>query len=87
MPRLDGNGPMGMGAGTGRGLGTCEGRRSNTLGYGRRGNFPGQGRGFRMRRNYLQVDNNYVSNKEMLISEREYLESRLTEIDKEIEKL
>lgn len=85
MPRLDGTGPMGMGAKTGRGLGTCEGRRVSAFGFGRRGNFSGQRRGFRMRRNYLPED--YVDNKETLISEREYLQSRLEEIDKQIEKL
>ena len=85
MPRLDGSGPMGQGAGTGRGLGVCDGRRTSVFGLGRRGSFFGQGRGFRMRRNY--IPNDYVVNNESLISERDYLKSRLDEIDKEIEKL
>ncbi|MDD2682223.1 MAG: DUF5320 domain-containing protein, partial [Bacilli bacterium] len=52
MPRLDGSGPMGQGAGTGRGLGICEGRRTSEFRIGRRRSFFGLGRGFRMRRNY-----------------------------------
>ncbi|MDD2258893.1 MAG: DUF5320 domain-containing protein [Bacilli bacterium] len=85
MPRLDGSGPMGQGAGTGRGLGICEGRRTSEFRIGRRRSFFGLGRGFRMRRNYYA--NDYVDSKESLISEREYLKSRLDDIDKEIEKL
>jgi len=42
MPRFDGTGPMGQGAGTGRGLGPCGG--GIRQGWGYRGNY---GFGFR----------------------------------------
>lgn len=83
MPRLDGSGPMGQGAGTGRGLGPCEGIRQSLLSQGRglRG-----GRGLGQRRNYLLNETN-VNNKELLIARRDNLKTRLEEIEKEIEKL
>lgn len=83
MPRLDGSGPMGQGAGTGRGLGTCEGKRQSPLSQARglRG-----GRGLGQRRNYLLNETN-VNNKELLIARRDNLKTRLEEIEKEIEKL
>jgi len=45
MPRMDGTGPMGMGAATGRGLGICTGAYTNRANYVRRGR--GLGMGFR----------------------------------------
>ncbi len=55
MPRLDGTGPMGQGAMTGRGIGNCQGNQQKLgVGYGRcngnrngRGNRQGFGFGFR----------------------------------------
>ncbi|HBR80420.1 MAG: hypothetical protein UX09_C0032G0007 [Candidatus Uhrbacteria bacterium GW2011_GWE2_45_35] len=56
MPRLDGTGPLGKGAKTGRGLGRCGKNQPNDLTL-----RPGQGLGLRRR---LSVDNQDTDPKE-----------------------
>lgn len=86
MPRGDGTGPMGSGAMTGRGLGTClqastaaygAGMRRG-LGQGCRGGF---GRGFGMNQNSTKTQ------KEILENQREILKSRLDIIDAKLGEL
>jgi hypothetical protein len=56
MPRMDGTGPMGKGAMTGRGNGNCQGNQQRLgVGYGkcnRNGNGQGMGFGFRHGQNF-----------------------------------
>lgn len=56
MPRMDGTGPMGKGAMTGRGNGNCQGNQKRLgVGYGkcnRNGNGQGMGFGFRHGQNF-----------------------------------
>ncbi len=52
MPRMDGTGPMGKGAMTGRGNGNCQGNQKRLgVGYGK-GNGQGMGFGFRHGQNF-----------------------------------
>ncbi|MBM7561646.1 DUF5320 domain-containing protein [Fusibacter tunisiensis] len=82
MPRRDGLGPMGQGAMTGRGLGTC-GKGTGVTGYGL-----GSGRGFgcfrgfgRGNRRGLSRWNAGFSDQELLEEEKILLKNRLAEIE------
>jgi hypothetical protein len=86
MPGRDGRGPIGMGPMTGRGFGLCShsyhGRR-NCLG---RGFGPGYGArfGFGYGPGYFMQD---VTEKEFLKKQKEYLESQIRLLEKELEDL
>ena len=54
MPRLDGTGPMGLGSGSGRGMGNCGGGGLRRGGCGRWGGF-GMGRRFYSPKNELSA--------------------------------
>jgi len=77
MPRRNGTGPLGQGAMTGRGMGPCNGQRTNyARGYGR-----GMGMG-----NGLGRSNFYATpTKEDLQVEKENLQRRIEEINKTLE--
>ncbi|OGZ32457.1 MAG: hypothetical protein A2V69_02455 [Candidatus Portnoybacteria bacterium RBG_13_40_8] len=60
MPRLDGTGPMGYGAGTGRGFGPC------CSGLGR-----GLGRGYGFRRTWTKQDEKTALEEEVKILKEE----------------
>ena len=85
MPRRDGTGPMGAGSTTGRGLGVCAGMNTGKYGAGmgpglgcRRGSGGGFGRSF--------AANQAVSMpKEHLQAQKDVLQRRLEEIDKQLE--
>lgn len=77
MPRRDGTGPTGQGAMTGRGLGYCATGRPLARNFGR-GMRLGRGFGY----NYGYVAND----KESLKAEKEYLQNRINDIDKELNK-
>lgn len=88
MPRRNGMGPMGIGPMTGRGMGYCRREYSGNMGYGyglghgRRmgcGYGPGYGRG--MGAYALSPE----EEKAMLEEERDYLKSRLDEVDRVLE--
>ena len=56
MPRMDGTGPTGQGAKTGRGLGPCGSGAANSQGRGLgMGRGAGAGAGFRSRRSAVDV--------------------------------
>ena len=84
MPRRNGMGPGGMGPMTGRGMGYCRSRRyyGRCMGYGY---GPGYGRGI----GYGEGIGTYVlspeDEKAVLEEERDYLKSRLDEVDKLLE--
>ncbi len=89
MPGRDRTGPTGAGAMTGRGMGLCSG--ADTVRYGaglraglglacRRGFGCGFGRGF-------AVNRAATNEKELLAEQREFLQSRLEVIDKQLENL
>ncbi|NLY71548.1 MAG: DUF5320 domain-containing protein [Clostridiales bacterium] len=95
MPRGDGTGPMGDGPMTGRGLGFCSG--SDVLKYGaglglglglglaqKFGIGRGLGRGVRTSRLTSKTRKEKI---EMLKKEREILQKRLKDIDKQLKKL
>lgn len=84
MPRMDGTGPMGQGAGTGRGMGPCGGGQA----YGRRG--VGRGRGFGWRRFWGYYPAPSPSKKEegeMLLEEAEILEEDLKAVKARLDQL
>ncbi len=76
MPRFDGTGPMGYGAGTGWGIGPCGGG----CGWER-----GIGRGFRRFWGYRMPVMTAKEKKEYLKEEAEALKKELKAIEKEIE--
>jgi hypothetical protein len=88
MPRFNGTGPRGLGAGTGRGLGPCGGGQS----YGRRGLGQGLGlrRGFGWR-NFGGYYSSQAPTKEeetnMLSEEAEVLKEELKVIKSRLEEL
>ena len=97
MARRDGTGPLGRGAMTGRGLGICSGVNAVRYGAGfgaglglgyacRRGMGMGLGRGLGL--NYVvdQPQSN-LTQKELLMEQKELLANRLDIIDKELENL
>jgi len=71
MPRYDGSGPGGMGAGTGRGLGPCG--LGSRQGFGR-----GCGRGYGFRR-WTKQDETVA-----LKEEKDILKNELKEVEKEL---
>ncbi|MGE4354528.1 MAG: DUF5320 domain-containing protein [Oscillospiraceae bacterium] len=90
MPRRDGTGPMGFGAGTGRGLGPCTGKNAVKYGAGlgfgfglslacRHGLRGGFGRGFAAR---LTPSG---SRKAILLAQKDVLQGQISAIDKQIE--
>jgi hypothetical protein len=92
MPGRDGTGPLGAGAGTGRGFGPCVGASAIKYGAGvglglglglacRRGFRRGFGRGF------IGNRASSLTNKELLQEQRSALQSRLEEIDKHLNNL
>ena len=96
MPRRDGTGPMGAGAMTGRGLGSCTG--ANVIKYGA-GLGMGLGIGLACRRGFgrgfarrfskgLAVDQTSSKTKKELLAERKImLKDQLEAIDKQLENL
>ncbi len=80
MPGRDGTGPMGLGAGAGRGLGPCATypvQQGCGLGLGRRNGFrSGFGRGFA-----YQQDSSKI---ELLKVQKELLQRRIDLIDKQL---
>ena len=81
MPRFDGSGPLGLGPGTGRGLGPC----SAGLGWRR-----GFGRGFGWRRFWGYLRRSPMSKKEeveMLTDEAAVLEDELKAIKERLNEL
>jgi hypothetical protein len=90
MPGRDGTGPMGAGSMTGRGLGLCTGVNAVRKGAGlgmrlglarRRGFGRGFGRGFAVN------ETSPKTQKELLQVQRDFLQSRLEVIDKQLENL
>jgi len=75
MPRFNGTGPFGSGAGTGWGLGPCGARMAN----GRRGG--GRGRGFGWRRPWdFGINQPQITKKE----EREILKDESMDLEEEL---
>ncbi|NLO10121.1 MAG: DUF5320 domain-containing protein [Clostridiales bacterium] len=92
MPRRDGTGPMGAGTMTGRGLGSCTG--ANTIKYGAGLGIGiglglacrhGYGRGLGRRLGINQISTK--SSKDLLLEQKELIQSRLEEIKKQLESL
>jgi len=82
MPRYNGTGPIGQGAGTGWGMGPCGGG----MGYGRRGG----GRGLGWRRFWGYYPTNVPSQKEekqILIEDAELLEEELKNIKARLDEI
>ncbi|MBU1292036.1 DUF5320 domain-containing protein [Patescibacteria group bacterium] len=73
MPRYDGTGPLGMGAGAGRGLGSC--------GLGSRQGFSRGCRGYGFRR-WTKQDETVA-----LREEKDILKNELKEVEKELSSL
>lgn len=87
MPREDGTGPRGLGAGTGRGLGPCgSGRRGLGVGFAR-GLGRGFGRVFGFRRSYTYKEPSKEEKIKALEQEKADVEEELKEIKKEIEEM
>lgn len=90
MPRQDGTGPMGLGSLTGKGLGVCVGANPIRNGIGR-----GSGINFSKRRGFGRgygrcnaIDqNDYQSQKSLLLEERGLLQNRLKVIERQLEHL
>lgn len=91
MPRLNGTGPQGRGAMTGRQLGRCNDNTTDFgYGRGRRGNGNGLGFGYRngigFGRNQQQFLTN-VSEKTLIENEINTLKDQLSSLEKELNKL
>lgn len=92
MPGGDGTGPLGAGPLTGGGFGWCADARGLRYGAGRGFGF---GRGFACRRGFggfwgrgfLPAPLSAKNQKELLEAEKEFLQSRLQQIDQELENL
>ena len=82
MPGLNGTGPMGAGAMTGRGMGYCNKANAGMGFYGRR-----MGRGFGFRRFYAAPDAAPEQTKDILEQQKSFLERELASIDEQIKKL
>lgn len=90
MPRMDGTGPRGQGAMTGRGLGICNGanavRYGRGLGLGfRRGFERGLGRMFG--RDFYFCSTASGSKKELLAEQKRILQQQLDAINDELDNL
>ena len=91
MPGRDGTGPMGAGAGTGRGMGGCVSATANAqspvdrIGCQRRAGRGGlQGRGFGRA---FADSNRTTTQKEALQQQREALQARLDQVDGQLKNL
>ena len=84
MPGGDGTGPMGNGAMTGKGLGICRESTNSVAGRGR-GLGCRQGYGFGIKKNSLEDQTAFKTQKEMLQKQKELLENQLELINKRIE--
>ncbi|NLC31765.1 MAG: DUF5320 domain-containing protein [Clostridiales bacterium] len=92
MPRMDGTGPMGTGAMTGRGFGPCGGgqRIGCTMGRGgARGRGAGAGRGMNYGQGYGRAmainDNPVQASREQLQQRRDNLKAQLDALDKTLQ--
>lgn len=93
MPRRDGTGPMGHGKMTGRGLGFCSGIDASASGFGTVRNFSrgqkfGLGLGYGCRKGfgrYFAGQFSETINKDKLSEERDFLQKRLDEINKQLD--
>ncbi len=84
MPRRDGTGPMGAGPMTGRGVGPCN---TNMVKYGAAG-LGLLGLGYGCKRGYrwfANMQNNTLSDKEVLRQQKERLQNELNAINKQLE--
>lgn len=89
MPRKDGTGPIGYGPMSGRGLGFCTGINAGRYGEGMKRS---SGRGFGYRcgvgfGSFFNEEPAAMTEQEYLTKQKEYLESRLETINKQIESL
>ena len=91
MPRMDKTGPMGQGAGTGRGLSGCIGDvqpafagRGMRGGYRGRGMRCGGGRGYGMGAGFYADE---TTKKDFLTQEQAFLQNRLDFISKELDNI
>ena len=75
MPNLDGTGPNGEGARTGRGLGNCKGDMSG------RGSGRGMGRGYVRRYGKCFADMTKEERKDALLKDKAEIEKQLAELD------
>ena len=80
MPKLDGTGPQGQGAMTGRGCGKCNGAQGTSMGMGRGLGCRGGGRGF----GRMAVGLSPEETKKALETEKELLKQELEAIEKEL---
>lgn len=103
MPRRDGTGPMGQGTMTGRGLGVCSGVNAPGCGpgFGRglgrgkglgTGFGHGAGQGYGCRRGFAFGGYNPgqaygLTDREILIEQKEFLAKRLDAVNKQLENL
>ena len=85
MPRLNGNGPQGMGPQTGRGMGPCGG------GTGFQGGYSGCGRGFRRGMGFgrmsMPMSMTNKDESEMLEDEAGIIENQLKSIKQRLTEL
>lgn len=87
MPRMDGTGPVGGGAMTGRGLGPCGGGNAvRGGGLGRRGNRPPCGRGFgrSFGRGFGMNQASGENRRELLEQQKALLEQELNAVNQEL---
>ncbi len=89
MPGRDGTGPLGRGARTGRGLGPCGVGRGRGLGIGAGIIGLGLGLGYGCRRGFRRFMSNGIadptlSQEESLRQQKQILENRLADIDREL---
>ena len=88
MPFRDGTGPMGLGAGTGRGMGGCVGTNpmagAAPLGLGlRRGRGCGGGRGYGYR--YFSAQPSAETRRAILADQKQMLEQQLAAVNMSLE--
>lgn len=91
MPGRDGTGPSGFGAITGRGLGFCSGAGAGRYGSGfgagyGRGSGLGLGYGCRGGR-FFNIVPSELREEEILSAERNFLEARLSAINKHLDRM
>lgn len=90
MPGRDGTGPMGQGSITGRGLGFCTGVNAKRYGNGlKRGFGYGMGLNYGCRRGIegYYAGQSGLTNKELLIEQKDILQRRLDEISEQLKNL
>lgn len=91
MPGRDGTGPSGFGAMTGRGLGFCSGAVTGRGGLGFGAGY-GRGLGFGLgygcrRGRFFNIAPSDQAEKEILSAERDFLEARLSTINKHLDRM